>query len=809
MISADFPTLANGSVLSGPAPQAGKHVAAEDITMVFCVRLHEGNPWIAARLDMMAEYYDPCPPIAVVDFGSEASQREIIAAICERRGYRYHFVDDAGVFSLSMARNIGASLCDTDFIYFCDPDFISERDLFQRLADTATALDMRNVIDVMLNPPAFHLGAAETRQFEAQDTSEGQSSLLRKLGFTLNYSAVSKDDERYVAPYSNVFLINRRMFSLVGGYDTSFRGHGSEDFEFLLRFCIHAGVLPLPKEPDRNVFGPLGSSFYRAKPYTGFRRLFELLSQPTEGTGIKAFHLHHPRAREQEWYTAGDKKREQFRSAAQQYLTHHHQLLAIDHIDRDKTIACLCKNRDTWGYFLPLRLLGYRILPVFEDGKETVGTILSGLERGDIDDIAIFNPYMKSHAAFRPIFDRAKQLGRNTIVIERGALPETIYYASDVCYQDESFSEDAFLSEAFSNDDLEYAADYIKGLRQGEKTLEEMGSYAETSRKYQDLLNGDGIKCFVPLQLEDDMAVTMFIRGEQTYPEFLASLQAVVEQNPDVTFVIKPHPLSKADIPLSRANVVLAERNDNIHAILDAVDGTLCYNSGVGLLSILHQTATITLGNAFYNMAGAGYRAPSAAAGVAELKKGSIKRPERDLVLRIAAWFTLRKYSRFRATDYIREMATRRAHDYKDIAITEFRWKTEFQRLGRMNEIVRFDWMSYAGARISSTTIMSHPDELNAESLRMHGFAEYQAGRYTNAAELLVKAFAMMQHQPNLLRHAAEAYLKAGDRKAAIAAQKEAVKFLPRNRKVKLRLWTMKMPFLRLVLGRHKLERPQ
>lgn len=809
MISADTPIVADGSASSGSVMQASQPVTAEDITMVFCVRLHEGNPWIAARLDMMARYYDPCPPIVVVDFGSEATQAGAIATICRQHGYQYHFVDDQGVFSLSLARNIGASLCETDFVYFCDPDFISERDLFRRLAETATALDMRNVIDVMLNPPAFHLGAAETAQFEARNSPEEQSSLLRKLGFVLNYSAVSKEEEQYVAPYSNVFLIGRKMFSLVGGYDTSFRGHGSEDFEFLLRFCIHAGTLPLPQDPEKNLFGPIDASFYQAKSYAGFRRLFELLSQPTEGLGIKAFHLHHPRAREQEWYTSGDKKRRQFRSATKKYLRQQHQLLAVDHIDRGKVIACLCKNKDTWGYFLPLRQLDYRILPVFEDGKDTVDAILSGLEKGEIDDIAIFNPYMKSHAAFRPIFDKARELGRNTIVIERGALPETIYYDNDVCYNIDSFSEDAFLDEKISQEELKYAESYLSELRLGSKTLEEMGSYAETSLKYQDLLKSEGLKCFIPLQLEDDMAVTMFLKGEQTYPEFLASLTSLVGQNPDVMFVIKPHPLSKSEIPLARTNVILAERSDNIHAILDAVDGTLCYNSGVGLLSILHQTATITLGNAFYNMAGAGYRAPSAAAGIAELKKGSVKRPEHNLVLRIAAWFTLRKYSRFRATDHIREMATRRAHDYKDIAVTEFRWRRELQCLGRMNEIVRFDWMSYAGARMSPPTVMSQPDVASAESLRMYGFAEYQAGRYMHAAELLLKAFEMRSGQPNLLRHAAEAYLMGGDRKAAIATQKKAVELLPRNKKVRLRLWTMKIPFLRVVFGQQKLHRPQ
>lgn len=784
-------------------------VGVQDITMVFCVRLHDGNPWIADRLDGMAGYYRPCPPIVVVDFGSEPSHRDTIAAICARRGYRCHYVDDPGLFSLSLARNVGAGLCATDFIFFCDPDFISERDLFQRLAETADALDMRNVVDVMLNPPAFHLGAAETRQLESLDGAERQSRLLRKFAFTLNYAEVSGADERYVAPYSNVFLISRKMFFLVGGYDPSFRGHGSEDFEFLLRFCLHAGLLPLPEEPEKDLFGPLRANFYQARPYAGFRRLFELLSQPAEGLGLKVFHRHHPRAKEQDWYAAGDRKRENFLSAAQKYLADPARLLAIDHLDREKTIVCLCKNKDTLGYFLPLRLLGYRLVPVLSDKAEAVGEILSGLEEGRIDDIAIFNPYMKSHAAFRPVFDRAKALGRHTIVIERGALPATIYYDEDVCYNSGSFCEAAFLAEAFSAEELEDARSYVEELRQGGKTLEQMDAYEETAAKYRHLPGDHRIKCFVPLQLEDDMAVTLFLSGEQSYPQFLSSLSSLVASNSDVLFIIKPHPLSKTDLPLSSPNVIAADRDDNIHALIDSVDATLCYNSGVGLLSLMHETITITLGNAFYNLAGAGHRAPSAAAGIAALKTGELKRPSRDLVLRIAAWFVLRKYSRFRATDHIVEFQTRKSHGYKDIRVTELRWKGAVERLGRLSETVRFSWLSYAGARMAPTRFMGEPDPGSAEALSMSGFAAYREARYGQAAEQLMQAFALKENQPNLLRHAAEAYLLAGNRKAALSAQKAALARLPANKRVRLRLWIMRLPLLGLIFGQQRFRRPQ
>jgi len=784
-------------------------VTADDITMVFCVRLHAGNPGIAARLDMMALYYDPCPRIVVVDFGSQPDDAQIIRDICQRHGYQYKFVDDFGLFSLSKARNIGASLCSSEFIFFCDPDFISERDIFKRLGDAASALNMRATIDVLLNPPAFHLAEAETRLFEKAADPEQKSKLIKKFSFTLFYAETSRESERYVAPYSNVFLINRRFFSLIGGYDTSFRGHGSEDFEFLLRYCIHAGLLPMPNDPTRNTFGPLTADFYRAKPYSGYRRLFELMSMPTEGLGFKVFHLHHPRSRDQEWYTGGDSKRTQLTASTSKYVDDYSNLLGIDFIDRNKSIACLFRNKDTWGYFLPLRLLDYKLIPVSDDDSDQIAWLEKSLVSGEIEDIAIFNPYMKSNRKFFKIFELAKSLKRNTIVIERGALPETIYYDDDVCYASDTFSEAEFSSSQFSPTELKEASAYIENLRSGDNTLEKMEQYSETAEKYHFLSELKRTVCFIPLQLEDDMAVTMFITGDQSYSQFVASLPDLIEKNTEIVFILKPHPLSKGDISVSSENVIIAGREDNIHCLIDISDATLCYNSGVGLLSILHGKPTFTLGNAFYNLAEAGCRVGTASDAIERIKKSRLPLPDQDLILRIAAWFTQRRYSRFRAKDHIRNMEKRKAHDYKEIRVTEFRWREYDLGLHRLSEEVQFSWKSYAGARMAPTNPVIPPDASDPNALIIWGFKDYREGNYAKAAEQLIQGYSLKPNQPNLLRHAAEAYLLAGHRSAAIKTQRRAVMALPKNHRVRLRLWTMRIPLLRIILGNQNLPLPQ
>ena len=676
-------------------------VTADDITLAFGVRLHDGNPWLIERLDFISEYYQPRPKIVVVDFGSDPEYAAKLKEVCERRGYAYSFTSDVDVFSLSIARNLSFEASDTDFVFFCDPDFVSESDFFLRLSETATALNMRDTVDIILNPPAVHLDAESTLLFENQSTNEERNSLLRKLNFTLNFIEASRQQERFIAPYSNCFLVNRKMFSLVGGYDRSFRGHGSEDFEFLLRFNVISDFLPLPRQADADFFAPLSPEFFSARPYQGFRRLFEMMSLPSEGIGLKVYHLHHPRERSGDWYSNNDWKRQKFSVSVKKYMRSSHNLLSVDHLTRSKRIACLCKRKETWGYFLPFRLAGFELIPFFDDQPATLKQITEALVSGSVDSVAIFNPYMASNSAYKGIILLARELGRNVVVIERGALPGTVYYDQDVCYNSESFSESSFLNEMFTDQERGEAIEYVDRLRQGHETLEAMDSYQVTAEKYDSFSRLKMKICFIPLQLEEDMAVTMFIKGEQTYPEFVSSLPSLFRENPDVFFIVKPHPLSKGATIHHTENVLVANRDDNIHFLLDLANVVLCYNSGVGLLSLAHQTPLITLGNAFYNMAGSGYRAKSAAEGLQRFKSGGIAAPSMITITDIFAWFLFRKYSTFIATDVLVEHKTRRSHNYKDIWVTKFIFNGTTFTLGKLKQHVKFSWQSYAAAKIA------------------------------------------------------------------------------------------------------------
>jgi predicted glycosyltransferase involved in capsule biosynthesis/tetratricopeptide (TPR) repeat protein len=773
--------------------------------MVICLRAHENNSWIKERLELIRAYYDPMPTVVVLDFGSSDPFASEVAAICSANRLAYYHEPDTETYSPAAAHNRGFERCETDLVFFCDADCFGPSDMFGRMASIATSLKMKSIIDTPMVLPVYHLNEAETKSFFDIGKGEEQSRFLDALSYYAPLAEYKKEENFFIVPYSNIFLINRRMFSLTGGYDERFRGHGSEDFEYLTRLGLYIKNIPLPDKLTKDQYGPLRKEFFGARPYTGFRRFLEAMAKPAENFGLRVFHLYHERSKKEDWGAQSDWKREKMNEAFDVYIGSEHNLLSVDFLKRPRKAACLCKHVDQWGYYTPLREAGYQLLPVFDDHPESIQKITEGIVSGDIQALAIFNPHMKSHSKFKQLVLLARERGLEVIVIERGALPGTIYYDTEVAYDSPSFSEETFLAEEFSPEEIEASRAYIANLRAGGETLESMDSYEKTAAQHAALAAMTGPIGFIPLQLEDDMAVTMFLKGDQSYPEFTSSLDSVIEGNPEITFVIKPHPLSKIDALRPKKNLIIASRDDNVHFLLDAASFVVCYNSGVGLLSLLHEKPTATIGNAFYNLAGAGACCSSLSDAVTRFREGKLAAPSPEIIERIAAWFTLRRYSSFIATDRISEFATRKAHGYRDILVTQFRWNGFDIPLDRQKAHVSYSLKGYAWSQLSAS---ESPASESVPDYYMRGVNFYKKGKFSEAGDSFVQAFQQQTSRPNLLRFAAEAYWEANERKKARKALSDAALQLPANRRVRLRQLTMAVPALQFIIGSQKISVP-
>jgi predicted glycosyltransferase involved in capsule biosynthesis len=550
-----------------------------------------------------------------------------------------------------------------------------QRDGFARLASLASAAQMGRFSDVVLTMPAMHLSEARTEEFFRHSDAHKRSQFLQRVAF-YGVSSARYVDFEFIAPYSNNFLCRRELFDRVGGYSDAFRGHGSEDFEFFIRYALVAGHLPIPKNFFGDFYGPLKASYYGTKPYEGFRRLLELMTLPSEMAGLRAIHLYHPTAQAAEWVEKNDWKRASFNAVTSQYAESKAGILKVDSLPRQRRFLCVVKHAEHWSYFLPLRSAGIRLIPVVESNE--VDEALASIERGEVDGLAVFNPYMKSHVHYLSLFEAARDAQLETIVVERGALPGSLYYAGDVSYNDPEFLELELDSLEFSETELKLAESYTRHLRLGGVTLEENEPLDGLTEKYAALRAASEHLVFIPLQLSDDMAVTQYTEGKISYADFVASIDKVAALESRVTYLVKKHPLSNQPLSFTSPNVVICADGDNVHGLIEFCDATVCYNSGVGVLALAHGKPVFTIGNAYYLAKGRlGTACADLNAAAQMIATGESAVLAQADVLIFFAWLLLKKYSFFTAKDQMSDFGIRKAHGYSDIRVEIMRLKGE------------------------------------------------------------------------------------------------------------------------------------
>ncbi|KAG1707715.1 Capsule polysaccharide export protein KpsC [Nymphon striatum] len=687
-----------------------KDYTVSDITLVLCVRLTNNNPWIVERLLSYSEWFSPCPKILIVDFGSSKPFNSQLKDLSRDKGYEYHYIDHSGTFSLSNARNEGFLQTSTDLIFFTDPDFVFERDIFSRLLKISNVTNLNRNSFNRITMPAYHVSREYTERFESQNNCELKEEKLIQWAHHGVYAEYSEVFE-YISPYSNSFLCHRNYYDLVGGYSTDFVGHGSEDFEFIIRANLLQGRMPVPMDLETDVYRP-GIPDSERQDYRGFRRLAEVEAFSGELHGLRSFHLWHPRAASKGWYENNDMKRKTFNKVIGRYINQQVNLLEEDHLEREQHALCIVSDSSHRGYFLPLRALGYSMDVLFERSqiKQTKEKIINN----QYDRVFVHNPYTDK------VFQSVIELVRNTsslelTVIERGALPNSLYYAGDMSYQDSDFVNLTLEKlEAYSQEntlDKSIEKNLIKivdRLKEGGVTLEKNAGYQETLDSLKVFLDSSEKQViFIPLQLPYDTAVTLFNVDRPTYESFLESIAEAVATNPDIGFIVKPHPLQKEvhlpEIFNSKAsNLYLLKENENVHAAIESVDAVILYNSGVGLLSLFHNKPVFYIGNAYYSChQHFAKQVDNVSKALEMLQKDSKPKYSKKDVLLFLHWLVHYKYSFFEARDELRELEHRNSHAYQNIQVSILNMDGVSFSLGSISREYDYSSNSYAAARLS------------------------------------------------------------------------------------------------------------
>jgi hypothetical protein len=136
----------------------------------------------------------------------------------------------------------------------------------------------------------------------------------------------------------------------------------------------------------------------------------------------------------------------------------------------------------------------------------------------------------------------------------------------------------------------------------------------------------------------------------------------------DTVIFIKPHPLSASKLSFPNNNVIVCDPSDNVHALIELSDAVICYNSGVGLLSLIHGKETFTVGNSFYSHStGLAKKAENLDSALEAIKGDHLPKVSSDLIFKFVGWLTTKKYSYFLADSVIRDFGDRKSHAYRNI----------------------------------------------------------------------------------------------------------------------------------------------
>jgi hypothetical protein len=256
-----------------------------------------------------------------------------------------------------------------------------------------------------------------------------------------------------------------------------------------------------------------------------------------------------------------------------------------------------------------LPLLGeYDFIP--EDAFIDAASLISFTRERAYTQLLFLNPYGNSHR--RKLYLATRDEGLRTIAFDRGALPESWFFdRGGFLASSSSYHRDAWDYELPPGEEQSTKAWIDDFCRNGD-TLEENEPREGVEYWRRALAIGNREVVLVVFQRPADTATLYFggaVGSTDNFTKWVSTLAQHLDQRRFV-IVAKKHPLEheKPDID----GVVYPRDNANINDLIEMSSVVVTINSGVGLISLIHNRPAIACGDAFYQHDGLAYSARSA-----------------------------------------------------------------------------------------------------------------------------------------------------------------------------------------------------
>lgn len=241
------------------------------------------------------------------------------------------------------------------------------------------------------------------------------------------------------------------------------------------------------------------------------------------------------------------------------------------------------------------------------------GAMLARLVRElALDRILFFNPYHSPH--MEKLYQSARQQGLPYLCAERGGLPGSSFFDAEGFLSDSGSYGAPRWDQALDAGGEALVQTYIAATLRDRPALEQqpasLGGAALRARL--GLAPGERL-LIIPLQRPGD-TVTRFLTRGLAYDDFLREVRALCAAPPPGWRVaVKTHPLESEAL---EGTAHLNADGHHVHDLLEACDLVWTFNSGVGLLAMLHERPVLHSGAVFYAVPGVN----QAVAGAAEVR---------------------------------------------------------------------------------------------------------------------------------------------------------------------------------------------
>lgn len=548
----------------------------------------------------------------VVDDGSGAMESANLAAACEEIGARYIYVDSSEkLFNLSRGRNQGVLNSSADYVFFEDVDLFYDENFYDSLKREIELLVETGKWDFLVFP-VIYLSQKATEYLE-------RTSFERPNDFIAELADPTSPEIDSYAPVSSLLACSRTLVRRLGGFDEAFEGWGFEDSDFVVRLL---NLSPLEKPRD---FWRLDTRNYSDQvQWRGWRAFFRMHGDLMAMKGLYGFHAWHPPAEHKSDATRS-RNRKIFLENSARYAKQGYVNPPL--VDKNKPAQLyINRNPHAWGF----QQFAVFDNPIFIDEVSLeVDRVRHVVDQYKVQTLVLPNPYGTPRRL--ELYKAFKEAGVECVVVERGALPGSIYFDPEgFCAESSSYHAslwDKPLTEAEKSRTLVY----LHELRHSGASLEPQGNMLGGAGLRQRIFRDDvDVKIlFAAFQSPSDTTTNFFCGSTTNYDAFIEEIRGLAQKlRSGWRLIYKNHPLSKEKISIENAVCV-----DEYHIgdLLEVSDAVCVLNSGVGVLACAYGKPVFTFGQAFYACEGLNYQVVTGDEVVAQISAGLSFDHERGL----------------------------------------------------------------------------------------------------------------------------------------------------------------------------------